>query len=105
MKRTVFCIAILLLLGHTARAADHNDPNSINSIFSDVNVSAADLYDMFGWPSRDGRNVILALTFASVPQAGVFDTDMLYRVNIVANPRVARSVDRWNLDDLLRYAD
>ena len=30
--------------------ADHNDPNSVNSIFSDVDVSAADVYDMFGYP-------------------------------------------------------
>ena len=31
--------------------ADHNDPNAVNSIFSDVDVSAADVYDMFGYPS------------------------------------------------------
>ena len=28
--------------------ADHNDPNSVNSIFSDIDISAADLYDLFG---------------------------------------------------------
>ena len=33
--------------------ADHNDPNAVNSIFSDVDVSAADLYDIFGFPSAD----------------------------------------------------
>jgi hypothetical protein len=46
--------------------ADHNDPNAINTIFSDVDVSAADLYDLFG----------LALTFAAIPRAGVLDSDM-----------------------------
>ena len=30
--------------------ADHNDPNAVNSIFSDIDVSAADLYDIFGFP-------------------------------------------------------
>ena len=63
--------------------ADHNDPNAVNSIFSDVDVSAADLYDLFGYPSADrtgGEQVVIALTFASVPEAGVFDTDMLYRI-------------------------
>lgn len=33
---------------------------------------------MFGWPSDDkagGEKVVLALTFASIPKAGVFDTD------------------------------
>ena len=51
--------------------ADHNDPNAVNSIFSDIDVSAADLYDMFGFPSDDkagGEKVVLALTFASVPE-------------------------------------
>jgi hypothetical protein len=33
--------------------ADHNDPNAVNSIFSDIDVSAADLYDIFGFPSDD----------------------------------------------------
>ena len=51
--------------------ADHNDPNAVNSIFSDIDVSAADLYDMFGFPSDDaagGEKVVVALTFASVPR-------------------------------------
>jgi hypothetical protein len=98
---------ILFLIGSTLFAADHNDPNSVNSIFSDVNVSAADLYDMFGWPSADGKNVILALTFASVPKAGVFDTDMLYRIHINADPRPAPPAtgESWDLDKLLAYSD
>ena len=33
--------------------ADHNDPNAVNSIFSDIDVTAADLYDIFGFPSDD----------------------------------------------------
>jgi len=71
--------------------ADHNDPNAVNSIFSDVDVSAADLYDMFGFPSDDtsqGEKVVIALTFASVPEAGTLDTDMLYRIMVAAHPRV-----------------
>ena len=70
--------------------ADHNDPNAVNSIFSDVDVSAADVYDMFGYPSdaTDEEKVVLALTFAAVPDTGVFDTDMLYR--LLVNPH-ARS--------------
>lgn len=106
MKSTVLALLLILAAG-ALFAADHNDPNSVNSIFSDVDVSAADLYDMFGWPSADGKNVILALTFASVPKAGVFDTDMLYRVHINANPRPAPPPpgDDWNLDKLLAYGD
>ena len=70
--------------------ADHNDPNAVNSIFSDIDVSAADVYDLFGYPSddrSDGERVVIALTFASVPTAGVFDTDMLYRLQITTGRR------------------
>lgn len=90
-------------------AADHNDPNAVNSIFSDIDVSAADLYDLFGWPSDDtsgGEKVVLALTFASVPKAGVFDTDMLYRVKIYANERAVPPLkDDRSLESLLKYFD
>jgi hypothetical protein len=83
------------LLGPSS-SADHNDPNAINSIFSDVDVSAADLYDLFGFPSDDtraGESVVIALTFASVPQAGVLDPDMLYRILIYPNERGARPLE------------
>ena len=48
--------------------ADHNDPNAVNTIFSDIDVSAADLYDLFGFPSDDtrgGEKVVVGLTFAA----------------------------------------
>jgi hypothetical protein len=86
--------------------ADHNDPNAVNSIFSDIDVSAADLYDLFGYPSDDAtggiERVVIALTFASVPEAGVLDTDMLYRIQMVAAPRVVHQ-DEHSLDALLSY--
>ena len=74
--------------------ADHNDPNAVNSIFSDIDVSAADLYDIFGFPSDDtsgNEKVVIALTFAAVPQAGLLDSDMLYRILIAPDRRVVRS--------------
>ncbi len=87
--------------------ADHNDPNAVNSIFSDVDVSAADLYDIFGFPSDDragGEKVVIALTFASVPEAGVLDPDMLYRVQIAPDERVQRSSKQeFDLGHLLTY--
>ncbi len=73
--------------------ADHNDPNAVNSIFSDIDVSAADLYDIFGFPSDDrqgGEKVVVALTFAAVPHAGVFDNDMLYRIRFAPDRRAVR---------------
>jgi hypothetical protein len=89
--------------------ADHNDPNSVNSIFSDIDVSAADLYDLFGFPSSNtdgGEKVVIALTFASIPETGVFDTDMLYRIQISPDPRVVGpGNDEHTLDGLLRYFD
>ena len=66
--------------------ADHNDPNAVNSIFSDIEASAADVYDMFGFPGPDtsqGDRVVLALTFAAVPETGVLDADLLYRLRYV----------------------
>ena len=89
--------------------ADHNDPNAVNSIFSDIDVSAADLYDIFGFPSADtdgGEKVVIALTFASVPEPGVLDQDMLYRIQIAAEPRVVfpDSHDH-SLENLLKHFD
>ena len=81
--------------------ADHNDPNAVNSIFSDIDVSAADLYDFFGFPSADtdgGEKVVIALTFASMPHTGVFDTDMLYRIHIAP----ARECPQLRLVGLVR---
>ena len=56
--------------------ADHNDPNAVNSIFSDIDYSAADLYDMFGFPTDNGRSALLALTFSATPKAGELDGDL-----------------------------
>src|SRR5437764_1042428 len=96
-----------LVTPSVSRAADHNDPNAVNSIFSNVMVSAADLYDLFGFPSDDttgGEKVVVALTFASVPKTGVFDTDMLYRIRLIPNPRVARPLQgAHNLEAMLKY--
>lgn len=89
--------------------ADHNDPNAVNSIFSDIDHSAADLYDLFGFPSGDasaGEAVYIALTFASVPEAGVLDSDMLYRVLMTAHPRaVPPAKDDFDVAHLLKYFD
>ena len=87
--------------------ADHNDPNSVNSIFSDVDISAADVYDMFGYPSDAAEEkVVLALTFAPVPDTGVFDTDMLYRLQVNPHARPGRPIgDDWSLSTLTGYFD
>jgi hypothetical protein len=88
--------------------ADHNDPKSVNSIFSDIESSAADVYDMFGYPSDapDEQQVVLALTFAPVPDTDAFDTDMLYRLQVNPHARPGRPVgeDR-SLSALAGYSD
>jgi hypothetical protein len=86
--------------------ADHNDPNAVNSIFSDIEYSAADLYDLFGFPTQGGRNVLMALTFAAAPKAGVLDSDLLYRLLVTSHSRVAlpRRGDA-TLESLLGYFD
>jgi hypothetical protein len=86
--------------------ADHNDPNAVNSIFSDISYSAADLYDLFGFPTQESRNVVLALTFSSTPKAGVLDSDMLYRLLLTSHSRVALpSRDDASLESFLGYLD
>src|SRR5438874_5217780 len=107
----ILCVAALsgTMLLNWSPAADHNDPNAVNSIFSDIDVSAADLYDLFGFPSDDTageERVVIALTFASVPKPGVLDNDMLYRIRISAEPRVVPlAKDDHSLKTLLRYFD
>jgi len=86
--------------------ADHNDPNAVNHIFSDIDYSPADLYDLFGWPTPNGDNVVFALTFASSPSAGVLDNDLLYRLLLTSHPRVAwADPNGISLDSVLRYFD
>jgi hypothetical protein len=49
---------------------------------------------------------VIALTFASVPDAGTLDTDMLYRIQIAPDERVQRSSkEDWNLENLVTYLD
>src|ERR1043166_3107516 len=100
-------ILVLSLISLTSFAADHNDPNAINSIFADIDANAADLYDLYGFPSDDatgGEKVVIALTFASVPGTGVFDPDLLYRILISPEPRVAPPMkDGVDLDGVLKY--
>src|SRR6516162_3318299 len=86
--------------------ADHNDPNAVNSIFSDINYSAADLYDLFGYPTNSGRLALVALTFSSTPRAGEFDSDLLYRLLVTSHPRVAfPHAQDVSLASLLSYFD
>jgi hypothetical protein len=97
------------LAPQTGFGADHNDPNAINSIFADIETNPADLYDLYGFPSDDtssGEKVVIALTFASVPATGVFDPDLLYRVLICPNPRVAPPIKNdATLEAMLQYFD
>src|SRR5437667_11024584 len=99
--RRIVCVCFILcaaalsgtMLLNWSPAAHHNDPNAVNSIFSDIDVSAADLYDILGYPSDDaagGEKVVIALTFAAAPQTGVFDSDMLYRILIAPDHRLVR---------------
>jgi hypothetical protein len=103
--------ALALALGlasSPARAADHNDPNGANSIFSDIAPSPADLYDLYGFPVEDasGERVVVALTFGAVPRAGTLDPDLLYRVFLSPGVRVESGLkDDDGLEGMLKYFD
>ena len=94
-------------LARDAAAADHNDPNAVNSIFADIPPDPADLYDMFGFPSDDtshGDAVVVALTFAAMPRAGVLDGDYLYRILFAPTPRPRNTwKDGAGPEDMLEY--
>jgi hypothetical protein len=102
-------LSVVLWLAPAAFAADHNDPNAINSIFFQTEANPADLYDLYGFPTDDssgGEKVIIALTFASVPATGVFDPDLLYRILISPNPRAAPPMkDDAGVEAILKYFD
>lgn len=103
---TSLTLAACLSVGLPVRAADHNDPNGVNSIFADVALNAGDLYGMFGFPSddtSDGEKVVVALTFAPVPRTGIFDSDMLYRINLDPDPRETTSMADGTLEMILEY--
>ncbi|MEA3276566.1 MAG: hypothetical protein U9Q81_15000 [Pseudomonadota bacterium] len=62
---------------------------------------------MFGYPSddtSDGEKVVVQLTFASLPETGVFDPDLLYTIHMDADPRLSMDVEP-SLEGILRYAD
>jgi hypothetical protein len=108
-RSTLVFLLFFLLLSPVCLAADHNDPNAINSIFAETEANPADLYDLYGFPSDDtagGEKVVIALTFASLPSTGVFDPDLLYRILISPNPRVAPpSKSDLSLEAVLKYFD
>jgi hypothetical protein len=64
--------------------ADHNDPNAVNAIFSDIDFSAADLYDLFGFPTAGGANVMLALTGWVAPPTTSHASNPLARACLTA---------------------
>src|SRR3954470_8902299 len=107
-RRPVVCFLalILVLMSRSSHSADHNDPNAINSIFADVPRNGADLYDLFGYPtpSAGGERVLVALTFAPQPQAGILDPDLLYRVLLAPGARVVPpSAEERSLKTVLDY--
>src|SRR5438874_858035 len=109
LRVVCFLALALLLTARSSHSADHNDPNAINSIFSDVPRNGADLYDLFGYPTQStpGRErVMVALTFAAMPDTGVLDPDLLYRVLFSPGARVAPpAAEQRSLKAVLDYFD
>ncbi len=102
-------IALVCLCIHTVcYGADHNDPNAVNSIYADVPIAGADLYDIFGYPSSDtsnGEAVVVQLTFAPIPKTGVFDKDLMYKIHIDAAERVSDYKGEKTLEGMINFLD
>lgn len=103
-------VASLVLFGIAplVHAADHNDPNAVNSIYADVPIAGADLYDIFGYPSTDtsnGEAVVVQLTFAPIPKTGVFDPDLMYKIHMAAAERPSDYKGDHTLEGMISYVD
>lgn len=99
-RNIIISLASVLALHDAVVAADHNDPNAVNSIFSDVPLSPGDLYDIFGFPSSDtsnGEAILVALTFSALPKAGTFDRDFMYQIHLQG---AERGIDLGEVQDL-----
>lgn len=110
LKMNVKCLAIVagLSLCHAVYAADHNDPNAVNSIYDDVPISGADLYDIFGYPSDDtsnGEAVVVQLTFAPIPKTGVFEKDLMYKIHLDASERIADYKGDHSLEGMIKFLE
>lgn len=89
-------------------AADHNDPNAVNSIYDDVPLSPADLYDIFGYPSSDtsnGEALVAQLTFSPLPATGKFDPDMMYKIHLAGAKRASDYQGEETLEGMLTYVE
>ncbi|HET6582459.1 MAG TPA: DUF4331 family protein [Nannocystaceae bacterium] len=73
--------AVCLAPSPPAGATDHNDPDKINSIFPDIEPSAADIYGLMAWP-EDPETIAVVLTWADVD----YDRDLLYQIHFDADP-------------------
>ena len=103
---TLLIMLNMLLFMNTAFSADHNDPNAVNSIYDDVPLSGADLYDIFGYPSDDksnGEALIVQLTFAPAPSTGVFDQDLMYKIHLDGSPRISDYKGKEDLEVVTKY--
>jgi len=101
-------LGLSLLASANSWCADHNDPNAVNSIYSDVPLSPADLYDIFGYPSSDtsnGEAMVAQLTFAPLPSAGVFDPDMMYKIHLAGAKRASDYKGDETLEGMFTYLE
>src|SRR6187431_3065305 len=101
-------MAALLTASAYTWCADHNDPNAVNSIYADVPLNPADLYDIFGYPSDDksnGEALVAQLTFAPKPATGLFDPDMMYKIHLAGAKRAADYQGDHTLEGMLTYVE
>lgn len=110
LRKIINLLAVICCLGfyNTCHAADHNDPNAVNSIYADVPIAGADLYDIFGYPSDDtsnGEAVVVQLTFAPIPKTGVFDKDLMYKIHLDAAERISDYKGEQSLEGMIKFLD
>src|SRR5688572_670695 len=89
----IFMLGVIFLLHFPAVATDHNEPNQLNAIFTDVESDPADLYGLFAYPGRinyEGwgeKSLVLMMTFAPAPRTGEFDPAVEHRIYLSGEKR------------------
>lgn len=85
-------ILLVLMTTFSAFATDHNEPDSVNAIFSNVEPSSADVYGLFGYPVErpdGGQNLVVILTYSPEPGTGSFEPKVMHELSIATEKRGA----------------
>jgi len=92
-----FIWLFLIFVSIPVFATDHNEPNSLNTIFSDVKPDAADLYGLFGYPvvHNGVENLVVMMTFQPAPAVSQYDNEVFHQIHLDPDRRPKFPDFKW----------